>query len=429
MGTPLARVGGAPLRRERPGAGVRHRHAAADRLGLAARRARLQLHADGRPRAAPAHARARTSSTRWAGTTTACRPSGASRTSTTCAARPTRRYEPGLDLAMADDAGAQAAAPPDLPRELHRALPRAHRRGREGLQGAVAAPRALGGLARSSTPRSTSAAVARRSRASWTCTARGRCTRSRRRPCGTWTSRPRWRRPRSRTGRRRAPSTTCASGSRAAASFVVATTRPELLPACVGVAAHPDDARYRSLFGKRAVTPLFRVPVPIFPSELVDREKGTGILMVCTFGDATDVEWWREQGLALRQVMGRDGHLSPVEFGASSSRASMPRRRTRRTRTWPARRSRRRRRPSWSCCATRPGARRARASPRWSREPQPLEHPVKFYEKGDRPLEFITTRQWFVRILEHKQALVEAGERVAWHPEFMGRASATGRRT
>ena len=116
----------------------------------------------------------------------------------------------------------------------------------------------------------------------------------------------------------RAPSTSCASVSRAGRSFVIATTRPELLPACVGVAAHPEDERYRGLFGKRAITPLFRAPVPIFASELVDREKGTGILMVCTFGDATDVQWWREQGLALRQVIGRDGTLVPVEFGTAA---------------------------------------------------------------------------------------------------------------
>ncbi len=81
--------------------------------------------------------------------------------------------------------------------------------------------------------------------------------------------------------------------------FVIATTRPELLAACVAVAAHPDDDRYRSLFGRKAMTPLFRVPVPVFASPLVDREKGTGILMVCTFGDATDVQWWREQSLAV----------------------------------------------------------------------------------------------------------------------------------
>ncbi len=97
--------------------------------------------------------------------------------------------------------------------------------------------------------------------------------------------------------------------------FTIATTRPELLPACVGVTAHPDDERYKDLFGQRAVTPLFRVPVPIFPSELADPEKGTGILMVCTFGDATDVVWWRENNLALRQIIGRNGRLVPVTFG------------------------------------------------------------------------------------------------------------------
>src|SRR5262249_60114690 len=98
-------------------------------------------------------------------------------------------------------------------------------------------------------------------------------------------------------------------------TFVIATTRPELLPACVGVAAHPGDARYRHLFGRCAVTPLFGVPVRVFPSELADPEKGTGILMVCTFGDATDVQWWREQKLPLRQVLGRDGRLVEVRLG------------------------------------------------------------------------------------------------------------------
>src|SRR5262249_51778507 len=106
-----------------------------------------------------------------------------------------------------------------------------------------------------------------------------------------------------------------AFGVEGGGQFVIATTRPELLAACVGVAAHPDDARYRGLFGKRAITPLFHVPVPIFPTPLADPEKGTGILMVCTFGDATDVQWWREEKLALRQIIGRDGRLVPVTFG------------------------------------------------------------------------------------------------------------------
>jgi valyl-tRNA synthetase len=192
--------------------------------------------------------------------------------------------------------------------------------------------------------------------------------------------------------------------------FVIATTRPELLAACVGVTAHPDDARFQPLFGKRALTPLFGVPVPIFPSELADPEKGTGILMVCTFGDATDVVWWREQGLALRQIVGRDGRLVPVEFGT----------------------------PGWesvdAALANAAYARMAgkglngarqviveilRESGSLRGEPKPIEHAVKYYEKGDRPLEFISTRQWFVRLLDKKDALLAKGDEVRWHPDFM----------
>ena len=96
---------------------------------------------------------------------------------------------------------------------------------------------------------------------------------------------------------------------------MIATTRPELLPACVAVLAHPDDERYQPLFGKFAVTPLFHAPVPIMPDPQADPEKGTGVVMVCTFGDQTDVEWWLKFGLPLRQVLGRDGRLLPLTFG------------------------------------------------------------------------------------------------------------------
>ena len=131
---------------QRPAPDLRHRHPAADGVGLAPRGPRLQLHADRRAGPLPADARARTSSTRWAGTTTGCPPSGGSRTTTTCAASPACPYEPDLALAMADEATRKQPARRDLARELHRAVPRAHRRGREGVQGAVAAARALGGL-------------------------------------------------------------------------------------------------------------------------------------------------------------------------------------------------------------------------------------------------------------------------------------------
>jgi valyl-tRNA synthetase len=203
-------------------------------------------------------------------------------------------------------------------------------------------------------------------------------------------------------------------------SFTIATTRPELLPACVGVAAHPQDERYQPLFGKRAVTPLFRVPVPIFPSELVDREKGTGILMVCTFGDATDVQWWREQGLALRQAIGKDGLLTPVQFGTSefpsldAARANEAYARLAGLKVKEAQKT------IVELLRDPAGSATGAAEPPLVSEPQPIEHPVKFYEKGDRPLEFITTRQWFVKLLEHKEALLAAGERIQWYPAYMG---------
>jgi valyl-tRNA synthetase len=195
--------------------------------------------------------------------------------------------------------------------------------------------------------------------------------------------------------------------------FVIATTRPELLAACVGVTAHPNDARYKALFGKRAVTPLFQAPVPIFPSELVDPEKGTGILMVCTFGDATDVQWWREQKLPLRQVLGRNGRLVPVTFGSAGWESLDADAANKAYATIAGKAAN--------------GARTAvvemlkdpASGPALRNEPKPLEHSVKFYEKGDRPLEFMSTRQWFVRLLDKKDALLAKGDQIRWHPDFM----------
>jgi valyl-tRNA synthetase len=194
------------------------------------------------------------------------------------------------------------------------------------------------------------------------------------------------------------------------ASFVISTTRPELLAACVGVCAHPDDERYRGLFGKTAITPLFHAPVPIFASELADPKKGTGILMVCTFGDQTDVQWWREQKLALRQIIGRDGKLRELRFGDGAFASESPDAAN----------------ASYAAIAGKrvPGAQQEivkmlRESGALVGEPKPTEQAVKHYEKGDRPLEFITTRQWFVRLMQHKEALVQRGEQIAWHPDFM----------
>jgi valyl-tRNA synthetase len=207
--------------------------------------------------------------------------------------------------------------------------------------------------------------------------------------------------------------------------FVIATTRPELLPACVGVAAHPDDERYQGLFGKRAITPLFRTPVPIFATELADPKKGTGILMVCTFGDQTDVLWWREHELAFRVIISRAGRLMPVNFGTAD---------------WPSLDPEAANRYYAGLEGTSIAAAKhhivellrapeAAATPELAAshgaplvgEPRPITHAVKFFEKGDRPLELIRTRQWFVRLLDKKQQLLDAGDQIRWHPSFMGR--------
>src|SRR5204863_5694925 len=95
----------------------------------------------------------------------------------------------------------------------------------------------------------------------------------------------------------------------------IETTRPELIPACVALVAHPDDERYRPLFGHEVITPLFGVRVPIRPHPLADPQKGSGIAMICTFGDIADVTWWRELKLPVRAVIQADGTLRPVTWG------------------------------------------------------------------------------------------------------------------
>jgi valyl-tRNA synthetase len=202
------------------------------------------------------------------------------------------------------------------------------------------------------------------------------------------------------------------------AAFVIATTRPELLAACVGVTAHPDDERYRPFFGKRAITPLFRAPVPIFASEMADPEKGTGILMVCTFGDQTDVQWWREEGLALRQVVGFDGRLAPVNF-AESPYESLDAEKANAAYSELEGQSIKRAQARIVEMLREPEASATGNGPPLQEEPESIQHAVKFFEKGERPLEFLPTRQWFCRLLDRKPELLAKGEEIEWHPSYM----------
>ncbi len=202
-------------------------------------------------------------------------------------------------------------------------------------------------------------------------------------------------------------------------SFVIATTRPELLASCVAVIAHPDDERYRKLFGRRAITPLFRAPVPIMADEAADPEKGTGILMVCTFGDMMDVEWWRKYNLPLRQTVGRDGRMMPVHLGADNWPSLMPDKANHFYGQISGKTVKQAQREIVDLLRHAAGEALPGLGAPLVGEPQPIEHPVKMYEKGERPLEIIPTRQWYIRILDKKDALLDQGRRINWYPEYM----------
>ncbi len=182
----------------------------------------------------------------------------------------------------------------------------------------------------------------------------------------------------------------------------IETTRPELVPACVALVAHPDDPRFQARFGDTVPTPLFGVEVPILAHRLADPEKGSGIAMICTFGDVTDVVWWRELHLPVRSMLGRDGRvLTTPPDGVPDNEA-------------------------WQelAGATAKQARariveRLQAAGDLVGEPRAITHPVKFYEKGDRPLEIVTSRQWFIKVLDDKEPLKDQGRKLRWHPPFM----------
>ena len=191
---------------------------------------------------------------------------------------------------------------------------------------------------------------------------------------------------------------------------LIETTRPELIPACVALLAHPDDARHRELVGGEVLTPLFGTRVPVLTHPLVEQDKGTGLVMVCTFGDLTDVMWWRELQLPVRSVLGPDGRLAEVAWGT----------------------------PGWESRDVE-GARAAYGELQGRTinqarnrivelleqageligEPTPVTRAVKFFEKGERPVEIVTSRQWFIRTLEHREALIARGRELKWHPPYM----------
>jgi valyl-tRNA synthetase len=194
-----------------------------------------------------------------------------------------------------------------------------------------------------------------------------------------------------------------------APDVTISTTRPELLPACVALVAHPDDERYQPLFGKHVSTPIFGVKVPVLAHPKAEPDKGTGIAMVCTFGDLTDVIWWRELDLPTRAIITKGGRVTaetPEWLEAVGGREAF----------------------AELAGKTVFSAQQAvvellRGSEDLLADPRPITHPVKFYEKGERPLEIVTTRQWYIRnggrSEQLREALVERGRALSWHPEYM----------
>ncbi|MGV8969085.1 MAG: valine--tRNA ligase [Microbacteriaceae bacterium] len=189
----------------------------------------------------------------------------------------------------------------------------------------------------------------------------------------------------------------------------IETTRPELLPACVALVAHPDDERYKEFFGTTVTTPLFGVEVPVLAHHLAQQDKGSGIAMICTFGDVTDVVWWRELDLPNRTIIGADGRIiaeapeaivgvdalahydelvGKTVFSAKAKIVEL-----------------------------------LQASGEMIGEPKKIMHNVKFFEKGDKPLEIISTLQWYIkngaRDADLRANLLARGTEVNFTPDFM----------
>lgn len=196
---------------------------------------------------------------------------------------------------------------------------------------------------------------------------------------------------------------------------VIETTRPELLPACVALIAHPDDERYQHLFGTTVTSPMFDVELPVLAHPAAEIDKGAGIAMCCTFGDLTDVQWWRELSLPMRSVLGKDGRIirDTPEWITSERGREMYEKMAGAT-TFTARKVL---------------VEALKESGEMLGEPKPTQRKTNFFEKGDKPLEIVTSRQWYIRNggrpyieangKDLRENLIEAGNTLTFHPDFM----------
>jgi len=171
-------------------------------------------------------------------------------------------------------------------------------------------------------------------------------------------------------------------------SIPIATTRPELLPACVGVFVNPSDDRWNSLIGRKAIIPIFNHEVEILGDSKVDVEKGSGIVMCCTFGDTTDIEWWQEFDLDLRIVLDRKGHMNSLAGFLEGM--------------------------YWK--KARKVLVEKLSGEGFRKSGEDISHSVNVHERCGTPLEYLVNMQWFVKILDKKDDLIRCGNEINWYP-------------
>jgi valyl-tRNA synthetase len=173
--------------------------------------------------------------------------------------------------------------------------------------------------------------------------------------------------------------------------LIIATTRPELLGACVAVFVHPDDKKYKKYVGKNVITPIYNHKVPIIADNKVDMEKGTGVVMCCTFGDQTDMEWYKQYNLPLKMVITPWGKMN--ESAGKYEKLSIV------------------------------DARKAIIEDLKESglllNQKAINHVVQVGERSGRPVEIINSKQWYISYLDKKEELLKKGDELNWYPKHM----------
>jgi len=173
--------------------------------------------------------------------------------------------------------------------------------------------------------------------------------------------------------------------------LLIATTRPELLGACVAVFIHPNDKRYKHLIGKKAKVPIFNYEVPIIADKSAEMEKGTGVLMICSYGDRFDVEAIKRYKLNPKIVLSQDGRLNKNAGSYKGLKIEEARKKILED----------------------------LKQKDLIREQKQISHVVNCHDKCGTEIEFLPTEQWFIRILDKKKKLIEQGKKINWYPKFM----------